>query len=442
MAFRLLSIAAASLLWGMFLLKLQVVFLIGLALSGLGFLMSVSKKQSVDRLSLLILINFAYWIGSGLLVGGVSLTDLVSLAFISDGGGRIFVYYLPLLAFANIGADIRLANSMTRQASVMAILLTPMFAIWWLAQPDVLSGGAANNFFGLLTSHTGAGTFFATLALFLGIQGMRLRRRGLLLLAFMALIATFGSASRQSIAGIVAVVLWYFARDHRLRTLFRGALIATGMAIVMARIAPHTYERTVRVLRPATLKAVVTTARSAEWESGQPMEVDSEQFNILSRVLFWNYAVRLFTESPWIGVGFERYDDRNIHLVEMAGGVAQLALDGERVFSDKSAHNSYLHILAESGIVGLALLMGIWLIVILRLRETTRFARGHREFNAYLTACEGLVVFVAVGAFFDHALASPSVGIPILTLIGVVLSIRRQLICANNRAARKGNERA
>jgi O-antigen ligase len=70
------------------------------------------------------------------------------------------------------------------------------------------------------------------------------------------------------------------------------------------------------------------------------------------RVDLWEVAVQVFRDHPIIGVGAG-----NFRVVEPSYSITDINLLSTRAVLDKSevVHNSYLHVLAETGLIGLAL---------------------------------------------------------------------------------------
>ena len=89
---------------------------------------------------------------------------------------------------------------------------------------------------------------------------------------------------------------------------------------------------------------------------------------MLRRIIYWTYALERFLQSPIIGIGWGRFNDPHLRMTGTKGFI-YVASQGQRVFSPLQAHNSYLHLLCESGLLGLALLMSLWILLYLRLRK-------------------------------------------------------------------------
>ncbi len=421
---RISALAAGLLIGGIFLLKFGVVLALGLLLAVVVWYASVWRRLSMDKVGYLVILNYLYWIGSGFLVGALTLATVASPGFYT-GEGRIFICYIPLLMFSVYAARRRDIRFVTRLVAWIGIASLPLFAIWAATGAPALAGGQAHNFFGFLTSHTGAGTFYATVFLFLLICGLESKRRPLTLLGVAMLLPVFGTASREALAGLLVASGWYVWRNLKAKTVAYVLLILAIGVAALPFVAPHTYDRTVSVISPETVKAIEQVVETARWEPGQQRSLDPERYNILTRFLYWKYSVRRFRESPLLGIGFGRWNDYDVHVEYVGSDLVGFGLSGKRVTEVHHAHNSYLHVLAETGLLGLGLLMWLWILLLRRVQRAGKAHATSPDLSAYMKASEGIIVFALVAALFGHALAAPSLCIPALTIIGVGISYDR-----------------
>ena len=88
-----------------------------------------------------------------------------------------------------------------------------------------------------------------------------------------------------------------------------------------------------------------SSAIQARFETFQYLEQDK---SILIRELMVQKGLRLFKESPIIGVGADRFKKESIVL----DIPRQLAFQSQEHYDAKSAHNSYIQFLAEFGLLG------------------------------------------------------------------------------------------
>jgi O-antigen ligase len=163
-----------------------------------------------------------------------------------------------------------------------------------------------------------------------------------------------------------------------------------------------------------------------DWTTGGEDEENLEEGDVTSlvRILLWSYSIRKLIASPVFGLGWGRFNDTNLVLVGVPG-IIDFAADGEQRLSTSNAHNSYFHVLAESGLLGLFLLLALWIILYRRFGRACRLLNDFAELRAYFVACQGLIVFALSCSLTGHALASPSIMIPVLTMLGAGIAFLR-----------------
>lgn len=151
----------------------------------------------------------------------------------------------------------------------------------------------------------------------------------------------------------------------------RGAWLGVGISVaVMAFAMPHKIWQSLLVtgslvglvfalwiagLLPASIVNRLTSS-AAEFitiEDVRGVEITNENYAVVERLAHWQAAVNIATDYPWLGVGLGNYE---------------IAYDRYRLmfwtFPLGHAHNYYLNILAEAGIIGVLsyLAMGAGLI--------------------------------------------------------------------------------
>lgn len=160
----------------------------------------------------------------------------------------------------------------------------------------------------------------------------------------------------------------------------RGALLGAlaGISLVVLALARRTWPllltiALVALLLPPIWQPLVPGDYLSRLDDttaylGQDLdlvEVDDANFAVIERLAHWQAAWRMFSRSPWIGVGIGQY------------AVAYPSVALAR-WQDPlgHAHNYYLHMLAESGMLGLGTYL-LLLIVALRVAwDRARHAEG------------------------------------------------------------------
>jgi O-antigen ligase len=119
------------------------------------------------------------------------------------------------------------------------------------------------------------------------------------------------------------------------------------------------------------------------------VEVTDANFAVLERMAHWQSATSMWSEHPWLGVGIGNYEpvyDR------YALPLWPLALG--------HAHNYYLNIAAEAGILGLGAYLLLWGAALTRAWQATRRATGW--YWGVALGVLGILVHLTVHNFFDN----------------------------------------
>ena len=148
------------------------------------------------------------------------------------------------------------------------------------------------------------------------------------------------------------------------------------------------------------------------------IEFMAQDGNILSRLELYRNAVQQFLASPWWGNGTGGF-------TEGAFGV------DERIF----AHNVFLDVLAEGGLIGTVLFLGVLYFIFLRARRLWRHDTSQSALGWIgLAVCVGRLVV----SMFSADLASLNIG-PWLAMLSIgVLAIATPDVVQPNCAAPDG----
>jgi len=145
-------------------------------------------------------------------------------------------------------------------------------------------------------------------------------------------------------------------------------------------------------------------------------EVNDDNFAVIERLAHWEAAKRMFALSPWLGVGpgnyAALYPDVRLPLWSEALG---------------HAHNYYLNVLAESGVVGFVaflLLWGVSAVWVVRRVYTARKERPTDIYGAALgVGIVGVLVHLAAHSIVDNLMVQ---GMYVLVALWLALLQARQ----------------
>lgn len=432
----LVGVTIALLLWGVFFIEVPIPLSLGVLLSAGMVYTSIARNIEIDTVGIVLLANVLYWLASAFAVDSIDISSFLNPKFF-NGEGRIFLSLLPLLALCFVSVGTREFQSTIWQLHLIAASSLGLFLIWVVTGTSMLSGpGHADEFHGFLSSHTGSGTFFGAVAVFFIVFSAEKKSSRLLLLSLPLLAPSFAAGSREAMLGAMAALAWYWGlRRPRLRVLFAIALAGILLVPLAGTMSTKTYNRTIGIVSWSTVESLVDQAKygiRSDWKVGDwtaeggSENLESGDVTTLVRIMLWVYASKRFLDSPVFGMGWGRFNDLHLSFLDAAPLLA-VGAEGEQVFSTTSAHNSYFQLLAESGLIGLALYLALWIMLYRRCAKAVDLF-PMRTVSAYYVACQGLIIYILVCALTGHALASPSVMVPVVTIVGVGIAYYRTVL--------------
>lgn len=357
---------------------------------------------------------FAYAVLSTLLYDPVALFNFQFYRF----DGNFFVTYTPLLFLASSVFFVNVERTMRWFVYSSTFINFCVLALW-LATGQALLRGFFGGSYGassatpiyhfMFVAHNAAGGFLAILSAF--SLAMFLAKRNMLTAAILAvnLASLFLTSSRGSMLGLtVAILIVLFAGrlGDRFYTIVIGAL-AINLLVVL-----YIYSNSdinFIVYRQAQLTRVLGSLNP-----GVAGFLDDNASIRLETS--WPLALHAFLQSPIFGIGFGAFDDLPWELWGWPGVFAFNSAE-TLLHSDSHAHHTYLHVMAEMGIVGLVLLL--WFLN--RLHQFLRTVDPPVMRTALLL---GFWVNV-VSAFTEHRLFTPSQMLPYIIMLGLTFANAR-----------------
>ena len=140
-------------------------------------------------------------------------------------------------------------------------------------------------------------------------------------------------------------------------------------------------------------------------------EITDANFAVLERVAHWQAAWQMWTDHPWLGVGIGNYEP-----VYPRYALSQWPLPLGH------AHNYYLNIAAEAGIVGLGAYLLLWSMALLQAWRAVR--RGSGWDLGIALGVFGVLVHLGVHNFVDN-LYVHGMYLHLAILLGLVAGIAR-----------------
>jgi len=307
---------------------------------------------------------------------------------------------------------------------------------WWLLGA-LFAAGSAEAMYGALQFATGAGPdqfavqgalrafghfeqpnpfagYLTTIAPLAGVMALTRSNRLLLrvasLAAFGAIAVGIGlSQSRGAWLGAlfsVAVLVLTWSRTTRL--LMVPGIIAAVLAVTLAVSG---------MLPPAVLDRIAQTIEYFGVFDVRNVQVTAENWAVVERMAHWQAGWYMFLDHPWLGVGAGNY-----------GAAYPAYFVGPWPEALGHAHNYYLNMLAELGVIGGLLLLTMLGLVFHYLGGTLVDTEAQRDtfWRALLAGCVGGLVVFCVHNMFD-SLFVHSVNVQVGVLLGLGLVAANQL---------------
>lgn len=257
--------------------------------------------------------------------------------------------------------------------------------------------GTGDTFTALNFAHNATGSVYAVVSIFLIIFLLREQKKKLkalyAIMLVLCLVGLFLTKSRGSYAGFAIgalVVLWFNFRSIKKFIISVLALIAVSIPIILVSDA---FKRITQIF-------------------------NFKEANISWRFVLWERALYMFKQSPIFGIGFARFNDvdfpgslndfsfERLHFFAGYPKIVSFFMETKYDFSNAHAHNSYLQYLAETGIVGLGLLIFFWVFVfkkILRAYNTVGDEFSKKIFLCSLGSIAALFALAISENYFSAA---------------------------------------
>lgn len=168
------------------------------------------------------------------------------------------------------------------------------------------------------------------------------------------------------------------------RRIYKSLLLFAGIAVAFI------FLWTARLLPPSVVDRLATSTQEFfAFDDVRGIDITPENYAVAERLAHWQAALNMVSASPWLGIGVGNYEVvypayRLINWLEPLG----------------HAHNYYLNILAEAGIIGLLGYGKVWLIII----WITWRTRAHPDQLARFMAIGALGswIYLSIHSIFDN----------------------------------------
>jgi O-antigen ligase len=313
-------------------------------------------------------------------ISGQTLSNFFSFSFLRYDGNFFFAY----MPFFVLAIDFFDYEKVTRIYTMILFSVFSIFSIiaiyGFMTDNPVLSMFELERDRGLMfnalnNAHNATGSVYAVVCLILLSFFLKEKRKVkylYLLIFLLSMTGLFLTKSRGSYIGFAAgaaIILWFFFRSWK----------KFGIAVA----------------------AVTVTAIPAVYFSGIYSKIP-DFFDLSGgtagvRLRLWDKAWYLFEQSPLFGIGFGRYNDAGYENIRLTGldQIAAFFIEPKFDFSSGHAHNSYFHFLAETGALGLGLLLLFWVLCYLKILRAYNLTKNDFSKKIFLA---GLGIIAALFA--------------------------------------------
>jgi O-antigen ligase len=358
---------------------------------------------------------YVYWICS-YLVTSAPIANLFSFDFLRFDGA-LLIAYVPLLLVSDLRLDpafIRRSISLFLSAMSLVALLglgefvdTTIMPVgfWWLPEPlQVMHDASLSTsiFHGFFRAHNAAGAVYAMAALL--AFSLLARGKNTSLMSWPSLwlaanvVGLMLTQSRTAYVAFFATAIVMFSRSCKsLKNAIKYGVPIVAPLLYFLLLAPTVSRRTQEVS-------------------------DLEDPNVVTRFFYYQRAFTDFTQSPIVGTGFGRFNDE----LKIYSGVSHfvyIATGGSLVNDDTHAHNSYLHFLAEGGIVGLGLMLGVWINTFRWVRVQKKIFEPGSFGDCFAQGIQACIVLEFIMSFTEHMMGTAVSSLTILTMVGLFLNL-------------------
>jgi O-antigen ligase len=149
---------------------------------------------------------------------------------------------------------------------------------------------------------------------------------------------------------------------------------------------------------------------------------DLEDPNVVTRFFYYQRAFDEFVQSPIVGAGFGRFNDQ----LKIYSGIPHLlyfATGGSVVNNDEHAHNSYLHFLAEGGVVGLGLMLWMWIALFRWIKAQKKIFAAASFGDCFAHGIQACIVLEFLMSFTEHMMGTAVSSLTVLTLSALFLNL-------------------
>lgn len=396
-----------SLLGGFSLGQSPVLAAAAIVLCAAGFFIHVLTSARIERAAALAVAFIVYNAFSGVVFGGFAAIGETSLLDWIANEGRVFLYYWPALYVMQVFKPSSAGITLRRFLQLLTVLAFCIMLV------KTATG------FSTFSTHHAAGAFIAGLVFYNLFRFDETRSVADLSYLLLAVIALLASNSRTSLLAVVITITLVYLSSARILRVLRTAVLLIPLAIAMPFLFPTEFSRLADAATTETLQSMRINVVEA-FSSRNPIEVSTAfnltksididgNANLVIRSYLWGRTLGEGIRSPIFGEGFGRVNDMG----RIYRGTPYLFYPATEAHypnpSDLTAHNSYLQVFAELGLIGLTLILITYRLIWMGLK-------GDRLWS--MVGRSSLICLLLMSTT-QHAFGAPIYGLSLFLLAAV-----------------------
>ena len=361
----------------------------------------ILSNKKINYFSILFIGYLFFLVLHLIFISNINLYDILDVKYFRTEG-RMFLTFIPFIYFSHFGIQEKSLKAVFNAYYLVFAFYGVLLIINYLGIFNfdfLFQSGALDQTIGQKTDYLFKGTFNtknaaanligAFLSIFFIVnKKYNLRSIALFMLCTIPLILT---SSRQTFVAllIVSVYLFFHYKSYkRFKVRNLSYIIIFGaFFLIIATFSSQVYSRI--------------------------FELDMSSFNIYYRLMSWLDAVNYFTQSPILGIGYNRFGDFNQSFIGIEG-LFYFCNEGlfDWISHYQHPHNLFLTVLAEQGLVGFIFLFGIFY----RLFQFFKI----NAINHYELSILGRVsiIYSIASCCFGNGIEGPSIGLPLGLISG------------------------
>lgn len=302
--------------------------------------------------------------------------------------GNVWISLTPVFIGLVLGKYIG-SDYLSKFSFVALFIYTTVFMYWLLTKGCSFGGDC--SFPGLFQARNATGGFLSVIITILLVMWVHSRQKRYAFGFILGLIILSATFSRGSLLGVIlaAAVFYLFIR----RRMLIDIMLIVLLLIISFSVAVYFYNP---LFDYSSYEIVI--------DSYVDSTLDTKSKNIAIRAYFlWPKVIEIFINNPIFGAGFGSFND-------------VFKMSGVKVYSSSHAHNTFLHVLAEQGVVGLLLLFFI-------IGSFRNLWLKYRQFDLiFFDSVYFAFLAVLLASFTEHRLFAPASMLIVSTMIGMFLA--------------------